>query len=312
MSPSPHTRTTMILDVEGVVPVFPNKLTELERSTTEATAVTASSRGEESTAVTLDYEDMSSSSSSATTSSLEEGESSSSSSNEQPQTTIPEEQVKVTEKDTLQTPPGTKTQRRSIIRSSSSCEDDLLHVKTKKSCWKSLPPPDLELAKSQLRRLTLNNNNSSSNVVDAECKEEQEDGSSRRPSVSFGSVQIRSYEQTLGDNPSVSYGPPISLDWEFEELEPLPLDAYEGTRGLRRKPRQMMLNYYNRKNLLSWRFGHTEEELKQAEAEMNKIKRRRAITRTLLPAQLVEEALQSAARKSKRYLANRKQQKQCS
>ena len=31
--------------------------------------------------------------------------------------------------------------------------------------------------------------------------------------LQFGSVNIREYEMTLGDNPSVTYGPPVTLDW---------------------------------------------------------------------------------------------------
>jgi hypothetical protein len=46
-------------------------------------------------------------------------------------------------------------------------------------------------------------------------------------SVSFQSVQVRTYQQTLGDNPSVTFGLPICLDWSFQVEAPIPIDVYE-------------------------------------------------------------------------------------
>jgi len=125
--------------------------------------------------------------------------------------------------------------------------------------------------------------------------------------VSFGEVRIRSYEQTIGDNPSVSYGAPIALDWDYEEDLPVPLDEYEGAReGTRRTVRQLCLPYYVRKNLLTWRFGHSEQELEQAEREANKAKRQRELTKVLLPAHKIEDLFESARRKTKRFVAAKK------
>ena len=36
------------------------------------------------------------------------------------------------------------------------------------------------------------------------------------PGVCFGSVHVRCYYRTLGDNPSVSSGPPLSLSWDYD------------------------------------------------------------------------------------------------
>ena len=123
----------------------------------------------------------------------------------------------------------------------------------------------------------------------------------RHCSIRFDQVHIRAYTQTIGDNPSVSYGPPISLDWTFEELPSEDLEVYETTRPSRRNLRQMMMNYYHRVNLLTWACGVSEQELKRAEKDANRIKRSRSLTKTLLPAQKLEEAWQSVGRKAKRW-----------
>ena len=54
----------------------------------------------------------------------------------------------------------------------------------------------------------------------------------RRKSLSFGSVNIREYSVTLGDNPSVSHGVPVSLGWKCVREASLPLQEYDDARYL--------------------------------------------------------------------------------
>eukprot|EP00545_Synedropsis_sp_CCMP1620_P015118 CAMPEP_0119020582 /NCGR_PEP_ID=MMETSP1176-20130426/24360_1 /TAXON_ID=265551 /ORGANISM="Synedropsis recta cf, Strain CCMP1620" /LENGTH=142 /DNA_ID=CAMNT_0006975033 /DNA_START=37 /DNA_END=465 /DNA_ORIENTATION=- len=125
--------------------------------------------------------------------------------------------------------------------------------------------------------------------------------------VSFSEVQVRGYEQTIGDNPSVSYGTPISLDWKYEEREPLSLDDYETKRptAQRRDMRGMMLNYYQRNELLS-RNGFSEKELQAAKKQAEKLQRQRGLTKLLLPVIKLEDMAESAVRKTKRALGGMK------
>ena len=52
------------------------------------------------------------------------------------------------------------------------------------------------------------------------------------------------------DHPAVSYGPPITLSWDYLEYDPLDIDEYEIHHPKRRNLRQMGLNYYQRRSLL--------------------------------------------------------------
>jgi hypothetical protein len=185
-------------------------------------------------------------------------------------------------------PKPVTTRKRSSILKRYNVAD--IPVRDKKCCWKQLPKPNLEKIHA----------NSAPAILISDASHDPLENCMKSGGVRFHVIQVRAYEQTIGDNPSVSYGPPISLDWEYEELEPVDLEVYEATRGPRRTKRQMMLNYYNRRNILTWRCGFSEEELKLAQKEANKIKRARAMTKYFLPAQIMEEVMQSAARKTKR------------
>ena len=65
-----------------------------------------------------------------------------------------------------------------------------------------------------------------------------------KKSVSFSSLEIRSYEVTLGDHPS-SF--PLSLSWEHFSASTLNIDAYEKLKqGLRRHGNELRLTIYER------------------------------------------------------------------
>mmetsp|Transcript_6408 Transcript_6408/g.18896 ORF Transcript_6408/g.18896 Transcript_6408/m.18896 type:complete len:470 (+) Transcript_6408:151-1560(+) len=121
--------------------------------------------------------------------------------------------------------------------------------------------------------------------------------------VSFSKIQIRDYETTIGDNPSCTYGTPISLSWQYLEVDPIDLDKYEDGR-IRRNMRQMHLNFYKRNYLLT-RAGHTEEEIKAGKKETAKVRRGRQYTRQMLPLARIEDMIESANRKAKRILGKK-------
>jgi hypothetical protein len=176
--------------------------------------------------------------------------------------------------------------RGSILKRTTS---EPMYLNSSPRAWKTLPTPNLERRRRHTVSLPL---------------EDQSTSPKRRcnSSVEFSSIHIRSYNQTIGDNPSVSYGPPIQLDWEYQEYEPIGINEFKVNRGSRRNFRRMILSCHHRRNVLSWQYGCTEEELKMAEMEANRTKKQRAITIAFLPAMKVEAALESAWRKANRIL----------
>ncbi|KAG7366928.1 hypothetical protein IV203_029598 [Nitzschia inconspicua] len=68
--------------------------------------------------------------------------------------------------------------------------------------------------------------------------------------VRFHEIQIREYHRCVGDNPSVSAGPPVGIDWRYEESLKMDVNGYELNRGHRREQLEMVLSRHERETLL--------------------------------------------------------------
>mmetsp|Transcript_20929 Transcript_20929/g.31720 ORF Transcript_20929/g.31720 Transcript_20929/m.31720 type:complete len:235 (+) Transcript_20929:1-705(+) len=125
----------------------------------------------------------------------------------------------------------------------------------------------------------------------------------RKHKIRFGTVLVRDYDIILGDHPCCSYGPPITIDWNYHQYEPLDVNVYEFNSGLSRKSiRKLCMNYYERIRILS-EAGFTDVDFKVVMREINRAKVNRNITRKVLahyPVLKVETAVESAHRKFKR------------
>jgi hypothetical protein len=139
----------------------------------------------------------------------------------------------------------------------------------------------------------------------------------QRRSVQFDKICIREHAITMGDNPSCSYGTPISLDWDYLDFEELSLEDYEmhkfaSGRGRPRTLRQLYLNHYQRLHRLQQE-GYTPEEIRARKHETNKVRKQREMTRFLAQAKVLvtlEDLVESAGRKVKRTMgkSSRKEQ----
>lgn len=119
--------------------------------------------------------------------------------------------------------------------------------------------------------------------------------------VSFHQVTIRRYPMIAGDNPACENGPPVTLDWSFEELPSLDLDDFESMRRRtrRQKLHHLLLSYVQRQRIL-FGIGYTEQEVLQVEKEARTARFQRHMTTLSLPISRIEEMIQSMRRKFQR------------
>mmetsp|Transcript_14900 Transcript_14900/g.24417 ORF Transcript_14900/g.24417 Transcript_14900/m.24417 type:complete len:161 (+) Transcript_14900:235-717(+) len=71
-----------------------------------------------------------------------------------------------------------------------------------------------------------------------------------RRRTSFTTIEIREYEQCLGDCPATQAGAPIQLSWNYEEKQSISLDEYEEARKPRRRRSELILGVMERRQKL--------------------------------------------------------------
>ena len=97
--------------------------------------------------------------------------------------------------------------------------------------------------------------------------------------VRFSSVAVRDYSLTIGDNPSVSRGIPISLGWEYDKEHSHDINKFEDDRcGERRQSGDLKLPSLQRVQLLKT-MGYSRGEIKEQTKEVQKAKDKRFSTR---------------------------------
>eukprot|EP00978_Attheya_sp_CCMP212_P025654 scaffold82903_cov62-Attheya_sp.AAC.3 len=93
--------------------------------------------------------------------------------------------------------------------------------------------------------------------------------------VSFHTIEIREYKRALGDNPAVSYGPPIGIDWQYNHTESKTVDLYERERPPRGEWYEWYMTPDRRSQMLSEECGHSYQEIMQATNEADQRRRKR-------------------------------------
>ncbi len=126
--------------------------------------------------------------------------------------------------------------------------------------------------------------------------------------ASFSTLEIRTYNVTIADNPggNTSGGAPVGLCWEYDaaNIQLHCLETFEELRPSRRNLQQLYLSPYVREWMLVRENGFTVEELKQAAAEADKIRRQRQNTKVMckyapIP---VQQAFRGLNKKTKRMM----------
>lgn len=115
--------------------------------------------------------------------------------------------------------------------------------------------------------------------------------------VQFSRVMIREYPIIPGDNPAVSGGPPLMLDWTATKQISLTMDRFEYfRRGKRRQPSQMKIPKKMRMALLLEQ-EHDAEKISLATKEAAAIRHQRSQTIASLTLASAEESLESIRRR---------------
>ncbi len=120
----------------------------------------------------------------------------------------------------------------------------------------------------------------------------------RTPQVKFSTIEIRSYERILGDNPSCSSGPSISIGWHYDPEKTCVqlIDEYEYRRTRRLEGSDMTLSKDQRFHLLV-DLGYSRREISHAVRSNLKLKKKRRQTVNNLPIRPVEEIIEGVSKK---------------
>ena len=120
----------------------------------------------------------------------------------------------------------------------------------------------------------------------------------RKRRVSFDQVDIREYYIELGNNPSCSTGPPLTIGWDFDCVGSINLDEFEECRPPRRLGRQMVIPFDERTNMLE-QVGYSSSEILDAVKSVSQERHLRLKTARSKTDKL-DEVLERANRKMKR------------
>jgi len=122
--------------------------------------------------------------------------------------------------------------------------------------------------------------------------------------VEWDKIHIREYARTVGDNPSCSSGPPLSISWEYnKETIVLTIDEYESERPPRRSQYEMVLPRDVRFTMLREEWLVTQSEISIAIRTNVKTKiQRRHTVNNLRKLTKLKEAMESAKRKVTRMM----------
>lgn len=136
-----------------------------------------------------------------------------------------------------------------------------------------------------------------------ETKSTQETKTKKR--VSFGQIHLRHYSQTVGDHPCTAIGPPISLDWKYEENETISLDEYESQVQGKPKRRSLILSDSRRRQILTKQYGYGLEDINAAIVDRIKTARQREQSAKKTPVMKLEKTLKNVRLNSKKLLQKR-------
>lgn len=119
--------------------------------------------------------------------------------------------------------------------------------------------------------------------------------------VCFGDVEVREYSRCLGDHPgNTGTGPPLSLGWEYKRRNRQQVTEFEAGR-LRSNSlngsssSSFWLDGQQRRNILVWCAGETEEDIERAEKESQRIRKQRIFSKNTFGIEAIGRKVKSLA-----------------
>eukprot|EP00934_Nitzschia_sp_Nitz4_P002476 Nitzschia sp. Nitz4//scaffold163_size50693//39431//40216//NITZ4_006994-RA/size50693-snap-gene-0.62-mRNA-1//1//CDS//3329538049//2466//frame0 len=124
-----------------------------------------------------------------------------------------------------------------------------------------------------------------------------------KPHVAFHQVQVRRFPMIAGDNPACMLGVPVTIDWGYEELPPLDLNAFETIRqnNRRRKVHHLLLSCLQRQRILLG-IGYSDASIAEVEKDVEIVRYQRHMTRLTLPFFKIHDLCETLKRKLHRKL----------
>lgn len=100
---------------------------------------------------------------------------------------------------------------------------------------------------------------------------------------------------TLGDNPSVSIGAPVTMSDGYTELDSMTIDDYERSRS---KRQSLLLSYYERQEILN-AAGISRKEIERAERQVYFDQSHRQLSRFLCLPYIVKHSVKASVGRQK-------------
>ena len=122
--------------------------------------------------------------------------------------------------------------------------------------------------------------------------------------VQFGTIEIREFPITLGDNPGGVRGPPLTIQWEHHSVATIDMEEFEEGRPQRRKGGEMIIPANVRDKFLR-EAGHSRGEIQGAVKRANIARNRRKRTEELKDLRLLDETMEKARRGTMNSVLNR-------
>lgn len=97
-----------------------------------------------------------------------------------------------------------------------------------------------------------------------------------------------------------SCGPPLTIDWDFDETSSFDVDSYESCRPPRRLVRQMIMNDCTRSDIIINSTDYTTDDINKVIKEMDLVKKQRQRTRTFLSVMHRDDSKQKAKKEGGR------------